>query len=149
MDGESAERVDVYSYALTDACVAFLEGNPVALVTSMPVSLQREIARIHGIADAQAAVAEVRFAAKDELIASHGRSAFEKSRDLFFENIRNRIGSAGSLHEGEDVAYILAERFDTQIEQELHTLVGRSEDLLRHKLDARMTVVQRLGRALS
>jgi len=148
MDGEGAERVDLHSYALTDACIAFLEGSTSALAATMPVSLQREIARIHGTADAQAAVAEVRFAAKDELISSQGRPIFEKSRDLFMENVRNRLGSAGSLHVGEDIAYILVERFDAQIEQELRGIVARSEDLLRHKLDARLTIAQRLGRAL-
>jgi hypothetical protein len=148
MDGEGAERVDLYSYALTDACIAFLEGSAAALAATMPISLQREIARIHGTANAQAAVAEVRFAGKDELISSYGRSIFEKSRDLFLENIRNRLGGAGSLHVGEDIAYILAEGFDAQMEQELRTIVARSEDLLRHKLDARLMIAQRLGRAL-
>jgi hypothetical protein len=149
MDGEAAERVDLYSYALTDASIAFLEGRAAALDSATPVSLQRELARIHGTAGARAAVAEVRLAKKDELIASEGRFIFERSRDLFFENLRNRLGTAGSLHVGDDIAYILAERFDAQMEQELRTLVVRCEGLLRHKLDARLTITQRLGRGLS
>jgi hypothetical protein len=148
MDGEGAERVDLYSYALTDASMAFLEGRVTALAASLPVSLQRGIARLHGTANAQAAIAEIRFSGRDELISSHGRFTFDKSRDLFLEDVRNRLGSAGSLHVGEDVAYILAEPFDAETEQELSTLVARSENLLRHKLGVRLTITQRLGRAL-
>jgi len=149
MDGEAAERVDLYSYSLTDAGIALLEGRAAALDETMPISLQREIARVHGTANEQAAVAEIRFFGKDELIARHGRSVYEKSRDLFLEDVRNRLGGAGSLHVGGDAAYILAERFDEKVEEELHALVARSEDLLRHKLDARLTISRRSGRALS
>jgi hypothetical protein len=147
MDGEGAERVDLYSYALTDACVAFLEGSTTALATTLPMSLQREIARVQGTVNAQAAVAEIRFSEKEEVITSDGRSAFERASDLFLEDVRNRLGGAASLHVGEDAAYILAEQFDANLEREIRTVVARSEELLRHKLGAQLTITQRFGRA--
>lgn len=41
MDGEAIQQVDLYSYLLTDAGVAFLEGRNSAIETALPVSLQR------------------------------------------------------------------------------------------------------------
>ncbi|NKB79980.1 hypothetical protein HED49_20730 [Ochrobactrum daejeonense] len=46
-----------------------------------------------------------------------------------------------------DMAYLLAERFDTDLERELQTTVARSEEVLRVKLSPVLTVKQRLGRS--
>ncbi|MBB5702237.1 hypothetical protein FHS76_002112 [Ochrobactrum daejeonense] len=147
MDGEAIQQVDLYSYLLTDAGVAFLEGRNSAIETALPVSLQREIARIGASAGMNAALAEVRFANGEQVISVNGRPTFEKSRDLFFENLRNRLGTAASLFVNGDMAYLLAERFDTDLERELQTTVARSEEVLRVKLSPVLTVKQRLGRS--
>lgn len=148
MTGEGAERVDLYSYALTDACIALLEGRAVPPSATLPVSLQREIARLLGTANARAGIAEIRFSARDELIASQGQAVYEKTRDLFLEDVRNRLGNAGSLHVGADVAYVLTERFDDEFEREVRAIVAMSEGILRHKLGARLSIAERSGRAL-
>lgn len=146
-DGEATGRVDLHSYALTDAAIAFLEGSATAIAATLPVSLQREIGRISAVAEVRAALGEVRFANSEAIIAAHGRAAFEKSRDLLFENLSNRLGNAGSFHVSGDMAYVLAERFDAELEQELQTLVAGSEKVLRHKLAPRLTITQRFGGA--
>lgn len=149
MDGDAAECVDLFSYSLTDAARAFLEGHPAVLAANLPVSLQREVARLNATAGARAAIAEIRFAGKEALIAASGRPAFQKSRDLLVENLRNRLAGVGSLHVADDVAYILIECFEPHAEAWLHSLLARSEHLLRYKLDARLAIAQLLGRAQS
>lgn len=147
MDGDAAERVDIFSYSLTDAARALLEGRGPMLAARMPVSLQREVARINATAGMRAGIAEIRFAGKEELIATHGPTAFRKSRDLLVENLRNRLAGVGSVHVAEDAVYILIERFEAQAEAWLRSLLLRSENLLRHKLDARLTIAKILGTA--
>jgi hypothetical protein len=147
MDGEAIQQVDLYSYLLTDAGIAFLEGANSSTGSSLPVPLQREIARIDASAGTNAALAEIRFANFEQVISVNGRPTFDKSRDLFFENLRNRLGTAASLFVDGDMAYLLAERFDTNLEQELQKAVSRSEEVLRVKLSPVLTVKQRLGRA--
>lgn len=73
--------------------------------------------------------------------------AFRKSRDLLVENLRNRLAGVGSVHVAEDAVYILIERFEAQTEAWLRSLLLRSENLLRHKLDARLTIAKILGPA--
>ncbi|WP_139976607.1 MULTISPECIES: hypothetical protein [Brucella/Ochrobactrum group] len=147
IDGEAIRQVDLYSYLLSDAGVAFLEGDPSAITSSLPVSLQREIDRIDATANANAVLAEIRFANGEELITLNGRPSFDKSRDLFFETLRNRLGVAASLFVDGDMAYLLAERFDMDFERELRDAVTRSGEILRLKLSPVLTVKQRLGRA--
>ncbi len=146
-DGEAIHQVDLYSYLLTDAGVAFLEGRSSTFGSSLPMSLQREIARINASSGANAALAEIRFSNSEQVISVNGRPMFEKSRDLFFENLRNRLGTAASLFVDGDMAYLLAERFDSNLERELLMTVSRSEEVLRVKLSPVLTVKQRLGRA--
>ena len=147
IDGEAIRQVDLYSYILTDAGVAFLEGNPSTIGSSLPASLQREVDRINGIANANAVLAEIRFADGEQVISVHGRPAFDKSRDLFFENLRNRLGVAASLFADGDMAYLLVERFDKDFERQLKATVRSSEEVLRIKLSPVLTVKQHLGRA--
>lgn len=145
-DGEAIQQVDLHSYLLTDAGAAFLEGRHSVTGSSLPVPLQREIDRINASAGANAALAEIRFADGEQIISVNGRPTFDKSRDLFFENLRNRLGVAASLFVDGDMAYLLAERFDTVLERELQDTVRSSEEVLRVKLSPVLTVKQRLGR---
>ncbi len=147
MDGGAATHVDLHSYMLTDAAVAFLQGSAPAVPSSLPAPLQREIADIGALARTQAGLAEVRFAKGEEVIAANGRPMFEKSRDLFFETLRNGLGNTGSLHVDGDMAYIFAEAFDAELERELQALIARGEEVLRLKLSPRLTIIQRFGRA--
>ena len=91
-------------------------------------------------------MAEIRFADGEQVISVNGRPTFDKSRDLFFENLRNRLGVAASLFVDGDMAYLLAERFDAVLERELQDTVRSSEEVLRVKLSPVLTVKQRLGR---
>ncbi|MEE9907525.1 hypothetical protein LWV33_08135 [Brucella intermedia] len=138
--------MDLHSYLLTDAGAAFLEGRLSVTDSSLPVPLQREIDRINASAGANAALAEIRFADGEQVISVNGRPTFDKSRDLFFENLRNRLGVAASLFVDGDMAYLLAERFDAVLERELQDTVRSSEEVLRVKLSPVLTVKQRLGR---
>ncbi|WP_266064047.1 hypothetical protein [Brucella intermedia] len=138
--------MDLHSYLLTDAGAAFLEGRHSVTGPSLPVPLQREIDRINASAGANAALAEIRFADGEQVISVNGRPTFDKSRDLFFENLRNRLGVAASLFVDGDMAYLLAERFDAVLERELQDTVRSSEEVLRVKLSPVLTVKQRLGR---
>lgn len=147
MDGEAIRQVDLYSYVLTDAGVAFLEGEHSVIGSTLPASLQREIDRIDASAGTSAALAEIRFSSGEQVISVNGRPIFDKSRDLFFENFRNRLGVAASLFVDGDMAYLLAERFDAALERELQAAAARSEEVLRVKLSPVLTITRRFGSA--
>lgn len=147
IDGEVIQQVDLYSYVLTDEGIAFLQETNFTIGHELPVPLQREIARIKGDLGTNAVVAEIHFANGEQVISVNGRSTFDKSRDLFFENLRNRLGTAASLFVDSDIAYLLAKDFDTDLDRELQTTLARSAEMLRVKLSPVLTVKQRLGRS--
>ncbi len=144
-DGEAIQQVDLHSYLLTDAGAAFLEGRLSVTDSSLPVPLQRDRPHqcIRGCECSPGRNSVRRWRTGN---LGQWPPHIRQVRDLFFENLRNRLGVAASLFVDGDMAYLLAERFDAVLERELQDTVRSSEEVLRVKLSPVLTVKQRLGR---
>lgn len=143
MDGEAAERIDLYSYSITDAGMAFLE-TPVPLqLGGLPPALAHELARMRHAGRDDIAVAEIRFGRREALVQAKGQPTFDRSRELFIENFRNRLSDAGSHHVVDGRDYLLINRLDAVAEKEIQSLLHRSDEVLRDHLDARLVVLER------
>lgn len=101
VDGDVVARRDIYSYRLTEEGLRVLTKRSVVLPDSG--TDQSFLA-----ADCAPAIAEITYAAKARLVEEHGKSGFEKLREMFIENLRTALSDSAVFYSRDDRDFLLA-----------------------------------------
>lgn len=126
MDGDAIGRRDIYTYQLTDEAIRMLTAQAVHAPTRLPsenrfpLLLNDELSRIAKDAEAkQITLAEISYGAEPSIVASRGRSGFERLRTIFLDNLRGALSSPTELYSGQDRDFLLAHKSLSEIDERL------------------------------
>ncbi len=127
-DGEAMPRRDVHSYQLTDAAIQLVTApmNVVRLPTSqwgeLPDKLNDDLFKVvngNGAQDEPMAVAEISYGAGGRIIVGRGRSAFEKLRKKFLDNLSGALPGTVKIYKDGDRDFLLATCDPGEVDKDL------------------------------
>lgn len=144
-DGARVGRLDIHSYALTEAGVALLNRRAQRSVASrLPSSLRNAVEREQ---DRKPTVVQVTYRNREALVTNSGMLRFEKLRTLFLECLANGLGGLASVHLGENEDYVLLGRRDREMVEILKREIRAAEAVLSEMLSPSLQLIGMSGRA--
>jgi hypothetical protein len=137
--GDAATKRDVFSYALTPDGAALLRRGTARIgeaqfpsIGSLPAALREEL-RLSG---SVVALAELRYGARERLVARWGQTGFEAMRRLFMENLVNAVGGECVVETSPDVDHLLIRDTPSGVVEELTpALLEDCQELLAEGLE--------------
>src|SRR5690606_4674405 len=136
MDADSAKRIDLFSYSITDAGADFLQTSDNSLVSGLPASLIQRLNRLRSEANVSPALAESSYRAKNSIIALKGETIFNQLRALCLENLHNHLAGVGSVRVGSNADYVRVDYQKSERADDIAALLLRCENILSDRLDA-------------
>jgi hypothetical protein len=149
VDGDDVIRRDVFSYSLTEEGIAALTRRAVAPAPKgLPRALVDEVLALRNSWEAeQVMVAEIRYGARDGLIADRGALVFDKLRSLFLENMVNFLAGVATLYPSDAADYFLFRAAKDDMPDVVAHLMQESQALLKEPLSAQLRVASNLAKA--
>lgn len=149
VDGDVVARRDIHSYRLTEEALRQLTARPAVFASAGP---ERAINDGRSDAKRQAAIAEISFGAEARIVAAHGRSGFEKLRQMFLDNLKAALSGSAEFYSADDRDFLLAhaglaeitadliERCQTSLDEQLEVTIQPLDPLSRNEEHERSAV---------
>ncbi len=141
IDADSAKRIDLFSYSITDAGADFLQTSDVPMIGGLPISLAQRLDQLRSDANMSLAVAEITYHAKSSIIALKGEPTFNRLRALFLENVQNHLAGTGSVHVSASADYLLIDYRESGSEADITALLLSCENILSDHLEASLRFI--------
>jgi CheY-like chemotaxis protein len=153
MDGDAADKRDLFSYSLTERAIALLTG-PVQKLTLAPgrsltqlpppvtEALERVVEEGRG-ALSSLSIIEVRYAARSGILDRQGPTAFAKLRRLFVENMLNALAACTCLVPYGNLDYLIVSAEEiAAVGGFAQAMLDHCQASLSHDLDPSIRIIQ-------
>jgi CheY-like chemotaxis protein len=143
--GDAATKRDVFSYVLTPDGAALLRRGTARIgegqfpaIGSLPAALRAELRHSSSVV----ALAELRYGARERLVARWGQTGFLAMRRLFMENLVNAVGGECVVEASPDVDHLLIRDAPSGVIDELtQALLEDCQELLAEGLEPELRLL--------
>ncbi|MDF1776254.1 MAG: response regulator [Rhizobiaceae bacterium] len=151
-DGEAVRTRDVFSYALTEKAVGYLEAGEAFLgftqkslrFSDLPFDLVvalNEEARRYNQDQTSFALLNIAYENEREIDIEHGPRKFTQARDLFLENLRAALGPHSKVFRGRGYDYALINQSSPDdVRRDMTGILSQANAHIRLDIGASMTV---------
>jgi CheY-like chemotaxis protein len=140
-DSDAMPKRDIYSYRLTDTATRLMTSGGGRVLSlpepskGLPERLSDELFRLSNdtaAKDQPLTLAAIRYGAEEGIVAERGRTAFDKLRGIFLQNLKSALPGPVELYSAADRDYLLARSDLTEIDE---NLLKFCQDTLAERLE--------------